>query len=151
MEAIAMRRKSWSLVGLRLTALLFMSALAYAHHGLASFDTNSPITLTGIVKNVEWINPHVIVQIDVKDAGGKVETWLVQSGAPIIMVRRGLTKERLKPGALLAVAGYPPRAGVTLGIASGADLIKSGHMVYSYDVTLVGSDLASPVVVPNPK
>jgi hypothetical protein len=139
-----MRLRNWSLGGLTLTAVLFMSALAYAHHGMSSFDTNSPITLTGTVTNVEWINPHVIVQMDVRDAGGKVEAWLVQAGSPNAMLRRGLIVQTLKPGVLLAVAGYPPRAGVTLDITSGADLIKSGHMVYSYDVNLVRRDAANP-------
>lgn len=124
--------------------MLFMSAFAYAHHDMSSFDTSSPITLPGTVTNVEWINPHVLVQMDVRDAGGKIEAWLVQSGSPNVMLRRGVTVQTLKPGVLLAVAGYPPKTGVTLGITSGADLIRSGHMVYSYDVNLVGRNVANP-------
>jgi len=139
-----MRQRSWSLGGLALTAVLFMSALAYSHHGMSSFDTSSPITLMGTVTNIEWINPHVIVQMDVRDAGGKVEAWLVQAGSPNVMLRRGLIVGTLKPGVLLEVAGYPPKAGVTLGIPSSADFIQSGHMVYSYDLNLVGRDAANP-------
>jgi hypothetical protein len=118
-----------------LIAVLFVSASAYAHHGMSSFDTTRPITLNGTIRSIEWVNPHVIIHLDVKDARGKVETWVVQSGAPNIMVRRGMPRDTLQPGVLLTATGYPPRAGVSqVGMASGAEFIGAGRMVYSYEV-----------------
>jgi hypothetical protein len=144
-EVTFMHLKNWRLAGLTLIALLYVSALAYAHHSSAQYDLTKPTTLNGAVKSVEWVNPHILVYVDVKGADGKVDTWVVQAAAPNLMVRLGLTKEALKPGAQLVVSGHPPKAGVTdLGLPSGADLIKAGRMVYSYDVKLVSSAPGSP-------
>ena len=45
-----------------------------AHHGFSSeYDENNPVTLTGAVSKIEWMNPHARFDLDVKDADGKVQ------------------------------------------------------------------------------
>ena len=80
---------------------------AWAHHSFtAQFDAKKPITLKGTVTEMEWINPHAWIHMDVKGADGKVENWMVETGSPNILVRRGFTKKSLEPGTEIVVQGY---------------------------------------------
>ena len=62
---------------------LLVSVPISAHHAFNSeFDAAKPIKLTGVVKKMEWINPHSWITIDVKAADGTVQTWEIEAGAP---------------------------------------------------------------------
>ena len=54
-----------------IAALLLAVSPARAHHSVpGQFDTSKPITLKGVIIKVNWINPHIYVYMDVKDASG---------------------------------------------------------------------------------
>ena len=73
-----------------LGALLLASAPGWAHHAFeAEFDQSKPVTLSGKVTSMEWINPHSWIHIDVTDANGVVTSWMIECGSPNIMLRRG--------------------------------------------------------------
>jgi Family of unknown function (DUF6152) len=147
-----MNSKIFCRVGLTLTLTLLAGAWAYAHHGFGAFDRTKPLSLTGVVKSVEWINPHVMVYLDVKGDGGKVETWAIQTGPPTVLVRLGVTRDALKPGAVFTLTGYPPKPDMTefaYAPASAASFLRSGHMLYTYDVML-GSELPRSAASPAP-
>ena len=56
---------------------------AIAHHSFAAeYDAAKPITLTGTVTKVEWMNPHARFYIDVKDESGKMTNWELELGSP---------------------------------------------------------------------
>ena len=94
------------------TAFLLATAVVSAHHSFAAeFDANKPITLRGTVAKVEWINPHTWIHIDVKDADGKIERWMVEGGTPNTLLRRGLTRTSLPEGTEIVVDGYRARNG----------------------------------------
>ncbi len=92
-----------------------------AHHAFsAEFDSTKPINLKGTVTKVEWINPHAWVHVEVKDASGKVETWMIEGGTPNTLFRRGFSRESLKIGTQIAVDGYQAKDGTMK--ANGRDL-----------------------------
>jgi hypothetical protein len=91
-------------------AALLASAPALAHHSVTGqFDLSKMTTLRGTIARVDWINPHVYVLLDVKDATGAVATWEL-STIPLAMLRKaGITKEMLrgKPGDVVTMVVHP--------------------------------------------
>src|ERR1700750_1580193 len=79
---------------------------ATAHHSFAAeYDANKPVTLTGSVTKMAWINTHSWIYIDVKKPDGSVENWAVEAGPPGTLIRAGFTKESLAFGVVIKVNG----------------------------------------------
>ena len=79
---------------------------ALAHHAFAAeFDSKKPVKLRGTVTKMEWINPHAWIHIDVKKQDGTVDEWMIEAGTPNTLLRRGFTRDSLKPGTEVLVDG----------------------------------------------
>ena len=53
-----------------------------AHHSHGQYDLRSWHTMEGVVKAVQWINPHSVVYVDIKDDKGQVRTWALEATSP---------------------------------------------------------------------
>ena len=96
------------------TALLLGGATAIqAHHSFAAqYDSNKPVTMSGVVTKVEWTNPHVYIYIDVTDgATKKVSNWAFEMGPPHMLQRAGWKRNELKYGEEVQVDGWLARDG----------------------------------------
>ena len=90
-----------------LAGMLLGGVSMSAHHSFAAeFDINKPVTLAGTVTKIEWVNPHVYVYLDVKDASGKVTPWSLSSLGPAAARRAGVTRANFGQGQTVTVAGY---------------------------------------------
>ena len=93
-------------------ALLLATGPVWAHHAMvAQFALDKPITLRGSLTKMEWINPHGWIYLDVKGPDGKVENWAIETGSPLRMMKRGLTKADFPYGADIIVGGFAARNG----------------------------------------
>ena len=104
-----------------LRALLFLAAVmmlgggsAWGHHSFAMFDLDKEVTLEGVVKDVQWTNPHVWLQILTPEGQGGVE-WNMEMGAPGMLTRTGWKSSTLKPGDKVTVVFNPLKSGAPSG------------------------------------
>ncbi len=83
----------------------------HTHHGFTNhFDPDGEITIEGTVTEYHFINPHVLIHVDVETDPGDVEEWLVEtSGISTFLRRGGLSSASLKPGDPVKVIGHPSR------------------------------------------
>ena len=65
-----------------LLATLAVPALQAHHSPSAIFDMSKHIAVTGTLTRVDWINPHIVLAVEAKGEGGKVEQWTFQSNPP---------------------------------------------------------------------
>jgi hypothetical protein len=108
--------------GLFGTGIALLSLHAAAHHAFAAeFDVNRPITLEGTVVELELINPHSWIHLDVAKPDGTVERWLIEGGPPNALFRRGFTRDALPIGSEIIVEGFQAKDGSTR--ANGRDIV----------------------------
>lgn len=99
-----------------LGAALFNATPGLAHHSNVAFEVTKVITITGVVKDFQWRNPHTWVLMTVDDGkGGKVD-WGVEGRAPGILLRAGWSKNSLKPGETITVDMSPAKDGSKTGL-----------------------------------
>lgn len=114
-----MRSKA-ALLGASASLFLFVVSV-WAHHSFsAEFDLKKPIHLRGVVTEVEWVNPHAWIHIDVKAPDGQVNNWMIEAGTPNVLFRRGLNKNSVVVGTEIVVEGF--QAKDTSFKASGRDI-----------------------------
>ena len=110
---------------------LVFSTQGIAHHSFAAeFDADSPIDLTGIVTSVKWSNPHTFFYIDVENEDGDWENWALELGSPNGLMRRGWTRNSLKVGDTVSVAGSRARDGSLKGNAREV-VLASGQQLFN--------------------
>src|SRR5262245_20723609 len=82
-------------------ALITIQSVSAHHSETAEYDPTNPVTVTRTITKVEWQNPHVWFYVDVKDDQGNVTTWGFSTAPPGALLRRGVTKDALKIGAVV--------------------------------------------------
>ena len=98
-----------SIVAFMGVLILTVGVQTHAHHGSAPhFDPDDPVTLTGTVSELRFVNPHSFLHFDVVDADGETVEWRCEMGGATLLGRLGWTNETLTPGQSITVSG--PRA-----------------------------------------
>jgi len=67
---------------------------ALGHHSFAAeWDASKCRDFTGILRKLDWQNPHPYFFVDIKDEQGKVETWSFQAYSPVTLRRNGTDRQ----------------------------------------------------------
>lgn len=99
----------WAVVGI----VMATAALdALAHHSFAVFfDHEKSVSIQGKVTDFQFRNPHGIVVVEVTNPDGSKVIWKAETNSPSMMLRRGWTKQSVRPGDTVTVEGWPARDG----------------------------------------
>ncbi len=98
------------------SAVLAMTgSAALAHHSFAMFDAQHPKEITGTVKEFRFVSPHTILVVTVKGDDGAEKDWILEGGAPGLLIREGMTSKSLKPGDEIKVTINPLHSGAEGG------------------------------------
>ena len=92
-------------------ALLILPVVTFAHHSGAMFDDTKAVTLTGVIKEFQYTNPHSWLLVDIKGPDGKLTTWGFEAEGPSSLLRAGIRKSDLVPGMEVTVIGHPMKDG----------------------------------------
>lgn len=108
-----MKNSAFSLI-LIIVALAASTPLL-AHHGEANYDTDKIVSVKGTVSDFQFINPHTLITLDVKNDKGEIEKWNCEMRSPSMLVRvGGWDKNTLKVGDVITVYGSRAKNGTTV-------------------------------------
>lgn len=98
-------------------ALGSVTSTAGAHHSIAPLDMNKTIDVKGILRSVDYINPHCEFRLDSKDAKGTTISWLFESSPPGHLRRAGIKKSDFTKGIgqEVTITAHPARDGSLFG------------------------------------
>ncbi len=111
------------------SGLIAAAGSALAHHSFAAiYDSEQSVTVTGVVTNVDWLNPHAHFFVDVENEDGAVENWDFELASPNGLMRLGWRRDSLKPGDEVTVVGIPARDGSTRANTRSVTLADGSEM-----------------------
>jgi hypothetical protein len=99
-----------------------------AHHSAAMFDDGKVVEVNGTIKEMQWTNPHIWIQVIVDNNGQKTE-WSVEGGSPNSLSRNGWRATTFKFGDAVAVRVNPMKDGSPGGSFIGAKFKDTGKTI----------------------
>jgi DNA/RNA endonuclease YhcR with UshA esterase domain len=117
-------------------AALLLASPALAHHGFAGrYDEEHPVTVTGTVVDLQFMNPHSFIFFDVTDKTGKTERWQAELGsAQQLKLREGWTRTTLKAGDKITIVGPQNKNGsgdLNLSHESKITMTDTGKVIHN--------------------
>jgi hypothetical protein len=124
-----MRALKFSVLALVFAAgALLVTRPAAAHHSAAMFDDEKVLELKGTIKEMQWKNPHVWIQVVVVQDGKPTE-WSLEGGSPNSLSRNGWRSNTFKAGDEVAVRLNPMKDGTPAGQFIGAKFQSDGKTI----------------------
>jgi hypothetical protein len=122
------------IAGLWIPALVLLAAPLAAHYSMAAeYDDKKPVSLRGTVAKYDWSNPHVLFELDVAGAGGKITTWEFEWDSRLEMKRAGWTLSSLAVGDQVAVTGSQSRDGANRAEGKAVTLANGKKLLAASD------------------
>lgn len=126
-----MKTKSLEVVSTLVVGLVLATVPVFAHHGAIAYDDAKVVTISGTVTSFQFINPHCIVNVDVKDSSGNVQKWTVETPPPSMMKHSaGWYRDMMKVGDQITVDLHIAKNGSDVGkIAGSGNMILNGRHI----------------------
>ena len=103
--SVRQARPSRSVLSIVVASALF-GMTTQAHHSISAvYDDTQRVTIEGVVTEFQFVNPHPIVVVDVRDSSGKAQQWRLEMDNQRELADIGFTIDTLKPGERLVVIG----------------------------------------------
>ena len=97
---------------------LLLASSAWAHHSQSEYDLRGKVEVEGAVTKVEWRSPHAWIYVDVVSDKGEKVNWSFELPSPVTLMRRGWTRDSVKPGDRVKVTGAPAKNFPAIAIAN---------------------------------
>ena len=111
--------RQYSALAVFFSALLLAAIPAAAHHSVAAeYDFDKPIEFTGILKQMEWINPHAMLHLEVTNPDGSKTVWIFQTTGAGALRQKGLARASqggLAVGETYTISGFAAKNGKSQG------------------------------------
>ena len=124
-----------------LAVALAPAPAAFAHHSQSEYDLKGKVEVEGAITKVEWRSPHAWIYVDVVNDKGETVNWSFELPSPVTLMRRGWTRNSLKPGDTVTVDGSLAKDGSSLANARTIKL-ADGRKVFAGSATETGDPKA---------
>jgi hypothetical protein len=98
-----------------ISTTLSVGGAAQAHHSVANYDRTRLIALSGTVKEFKYTNPHAWIYVMVPDENGNAQEWDLEGMSINMLVRKGWTRDTIKPGMKIKLRVVPRKDGMPGG------------------------------------
>jgi Family of unknown function (DUF6152) len=117
-EGLSMEMRAMGKLGsaVCVAGLLMAPRAALAHHSATMFEPEKTVTVSGTVKEFEYVNPHAWLYVVVTDDTGEETLWGFEAEGPSVLMRAGIKSNTLLPGDLVTVTARPLRDGRPAGV-----------------------------------
>lgn len=122
------RRNPWPAFLIVAGLSLGPCTVTWAHHSFAMFDKTKVVKVQGVIRKVEWANPHVYLFVEAKDAGGEIKQYAVECASVNDLTRHGWKMSTVKVGDKVTVGIYPLRDGKPGGLLESVSLPNGSTM-----------------------
>ena len=110
------RTRLLAMCGLLLLGLIATGVALHAHHAVAGiYDLNKEMVLNGVLKKLNFTNPHASIELTVTEKDGKMADWVLTTASVQTLTREGINKTSMKPGEILKVTILPALNGSRTG------------------------------------
>ena len=108
------------LISAGLGGLLAAPDIALAHHSNAMFDKSQARQVTATVREFQWTNPHIWIQVLIENENGEQEEWSIEGGGPNTLFRKGWRPNTFKPGDVVEFKLFPMHDGSNAALFVGS-------------------------------
>jgi hypothetical protein len=113
------------------TIILLFTSVARGHHSVAAgFDMSGSTTVSGTIKEMEWINPHAKMIFEVEGENGEIQLWTAWFTSANNLFRRGWRAGDLPTGETVTVHGFPARDGSN-AMYGGETILPDGRSLFA--------------------
>jgi hypothetical protein len=97
---------------------------AQAHHSTGPYDLTRSATISGVVTEFSWMNPHAYIYMDSAD-----QHWKIEIESPNALRRSGWAKDSLKAGDHITCIGARAKDQASYSLRGWLVIFPDGHQL----------------------